>query len=111
MKRLASGPPLVIGGRGSQFILKEYPGSLHVFVVAPLEVRVKRVMHDLNLDQEAARQEIASFDSSRREFTKRHFQAEREDPLHYDLVINTERLSFDAAASSIISAFRSQKPA
>jgi hypothetical protein len=111
IRSLASGPSLVIRGRGSQFILKEYPGSLHVMVVAPLEVRVQRVMQSLKLDQEAARHEIARFDASRHEFVKRYFQAELEDPLHYDLVINTGRLSFDAAASTIINAFRLRKPA
>jgi cytidylate kinase len=108
VRELAKGPSLVIRGRGSQFILKDYPGSLHVMVVAPLEVRVEHVIQDLKLDQEAARQEIARFDTSRHEFIKRYFQAELEDPLHYDLVINTGRLSFDAAASNIINAFRSK---
>jgi cytidylate kinase len=104
----ARGESIVIRGRGSQFILKEYPGSLHVLVVAPLEVRVERVMRDLKLDREAASQEIARFDSSRHEFVKRYFRAELEDPLQYDLVINTGRLSFNAAASNIINAFRSR---
>jgi cytidylate kinase len=108
VRGLARGESIVIRGRGSQFILKEHPGSLHVLIVAPLEVRVERVMRDLKLDQEAARQEIARFDSSRHEFVKRYFQAELEDPLQYDLVINTGRLSFDAAASNVINAFRSR---
>jgi cytidylate kinase len=108
VRGLARGPSLVIRGRGSQFILKEHPGSLHVLVVAPLEVRVERVVQDLKLDQEAAHQEIARFDTSRREFIKRYFQAELEDPLQYDLVINTGRLSFETAASNIINAFRSR---
>ena len=108
VRELARGPSLVIRGRGSQFILKDHPGSLHVMVVAPLEVRVERVMQDLKLDQEAARQEIARFDTCRHEFIRRYFQAELEDPLHYDLVINTGRLSFDAAVSNIINAFRSK---
>jgi hypothetical protein len=108
VRGLARGESIVIRGRGSQFILKEYPGSLHVLIVAPLEVRVERVMRNLKLDQETARQEIARFDSSRHEFVKRYFQAELEDPLRYDLVINTGRLSFDAAVSNIINAFRSR---
>jgi cytidylate kinase len=106
VRGLAKEPSLVIRGRGSQFILKEYPGSLHALVVAPLELRVKRVMRDLRLDEEAARQEITRYDTSRHEFAKRYFQAELEDPLHYDLVINTGRLPFDAAASTIINALR-----
>jgi cytidylate kinase len=109
VRELARGESIVIRGRGSQFILKEYPGSLDVLVVAPLEVRVERVMQDLKLDREAACQEIALFDTSRHEFIKRYFQAELEDPLQYDLVINTGRLSFDAAASNIINAFRSRE--
>jgi cytidylate kinase len=104
IRELARGQSLVIRGRGSQFILKDYPGSLHVLLVAPLEERVKRVMQNLKLDEEAAKQEIGSYDNSRQEFIRRYFQAELEDPANYDLVINTERLSFEAAASIIVDA-------
>ncbi len=96
--------PLVILGRGSQFILKDYPGILHVLVVAPLEVRVKRVMERLKLDSEAARQEIARYDNSLHEFFKRYFKVNPEEPVHYDLIVNTGRLSFQAAASIVANA-------
>jgi cytidylate kinase len=102
VRELARSQSLVIRGRGSQFILKDYPGTLHVLLVAPIEVRVKRVMRDLKLKEEAARQEIASFDNSRHEFIKRYFQAELEDPVNYDLAINTEHLSYQAAASIVV---------
>ena len=104
VKELAKSPSIVIRGRGSQFILKDYPGTLHVLVEAPMEVRLKRVMEDLKLDQEAAKQEIERFDNSRHEFIKRYFRAEMEDPAHYDLVINTERFRFQACASIIVDA-------
>jgi len=104
LRELARGQRLVIFGRGSQFILKDHPGVLHVWTVAPLEVRVKRVMQDLRLDQEAAKLEIARVDSSLRAFIKRYFKAEYEDPVYYDLVINTARFSFQAAASMVVEA-------
>jgi cytidylate kinase len=104
VKELARSQLLVIRGRGSQFILKDYPGALHILLVAPIEERVKRVMENLWLDQEAAKREIERFDKSRREFIKRYFHAELEDPAYYDLVINTERLSFEAAASIVVDA-------
>jgi hypothetical protein len=104
VKELAQSQSLVIRGRGSQFILKHYPKALHVLVVAPLEVRLKRVMQNLKLDQETAKREIEHFDNSRREFIKRYFHAELEDPTYYDLVINTEHLSFQAAASIVVDA-------
>lgn len=102
IKELAANQSIVIRGRGSQFILKDSPGALHVLVVAPLQMRLARVMNDRKMDEKAAKQEITRFDSSRHEFIKRYFKAELEDPIHYDLVINTEHLSFEDAASIII---------
>ena len=104
IKKLARSQAMVIRGRGSQFILKDYPGSMHILVVAPLDLRVKSVMKSLKLDEENAEKEIERFDGSRREFTKRYFQAELEDPVYYDIVINTEHLSFDDSASIVIGA-------
>ena len=104
IKKLAADKSIVIRGRGSQFILKDYPGVLHVMVIAPLEIRSERVMTALKLDEKAARHEINRFDSSRHEFVKRYFKADLEDPLNYHLVINTKNLDFEDAASIIISA-------
>jgi len=104
IRELARSQSLVIQGRGSQFILKEHPGAIHVLIVAPIEIRVKRVMQDLKTGREAARLEIARFDNGIHEFIKRYFKAEMGDPVYYDLVINTERLDFQAAASIVIDA-------
>ena len=112
IRDLARSKSLVILGRGSQFILKDYPGALHVLVMAPLELRVKRIMEDRKVDREAAKQEIERHDTSSREFIRRFFQAGWEDPVSYDLVINTERLTYQAAASIVVDAlsFKSQTP-
>lgn len=98
IKELAKSQSMVIRGRGSQFILKDYPGAFHILVVAPEEIRLKRVMAGMKLDEEQAKKEIDRFDSSRREFTRRYFSAELEHPLDYDLVLNTNHLSFENAA-------------
>jgi cytidylate kinase len=106
IRDLAASQPIVIRGRGSQFILRDYPDAFHVLVVAPAELRVKRVMQDLRMEEKTARHEVERFDGSRHEFVKRYFEAEMEDPVHYDLVINTERSSFDIATSIIVDALR-----
>ena len=104
IKDLAKGRSIVIRGRGSQFILKDFPGAFHVMVVAPLEARVMRVMETLKLDQGEAKKEIIHFDKGRQEFGKRYFHADIEDPVHYDLVVNVGHFSTEAAASIIIHA-------
>lgn len=104
VKELARSPSLVIRGRGSQFILRGHPRTLHVLTVAPFELRLKRVREELKMDEEGAKQEIARFDNSSREFIKRYYHAGWEDPVHYDLVVNTEHLPFQAAVSIVVQA-------
>ncbi len=104
VKELARSRSIVILARGSHLILKDDPKALHVMVVASREARLRRVMQDLKLDQAAAKQEIARRDSTTREFIKRYFKTEVEDSVKYDLVINSERLGFQAAISLIVQA-------
>jgi cytidylate kinase len=102
IKELAQGQNAVIYGRGGQFILKDYPQALHISVVAPLKVRLKRVMETQQLNEDKAKQETQRFDNSAREFMKRFFGADMEEPIHYDLVINTEHIRYETAASMIM---------
>jgi hypothetical protein len=106
---LAKGRAIVIRGRGSQFILKDFPGAFHVLIVAPLDLRVKRVMERMNLDEENAYKEIKRSDSNHHEFTRRYFHAETEDPLDYDLVINTKRITLEDATSIIVNTVHSER--
>jgi cytidylate kinase len=59
-------------------------------------------MESKKLDHAAAKAEIARFDSSIIKFLKRYFKAEFEDPVFYDLVVNTERISYEDAAAIAI---------
>jgi cytidylate kinase len=102
IKELAEGHSAVIYGRGSQFILKEHPQTVHISMVAPNNVRLKHVMETQGLTEDKAKQEMQRFDNAAREFMKRFFGAEMEDPTKYDLVINTEHFSYQAAADLIL---------
>ncbi|MDA8125605.1 MAG: cytidylate kinase-like family protein [Deltaproteobacteria bacterium] len=104
IQEMAKCQALVIHGRGSQFILKGFPGAFHVLTVAPLDQRIKRVMAELKCDEKKAGEEIKRFDNNLHEFMKRYFRAEVDDPAHYDLVINTGHFTVEAAADLIIHA-------
>lgn len=108
IKELAQKQAIVIRGRGSQFILKDFPGALHVLIVAPLLLRIKRIMESSKVEESEARKMAQLFDSSRRVFTKRFFHATLEDPINYDLVINTEHLTFENATNIITTALPSK---
>jgi cytidylate kinase len=104
INELAKSQAIVIRGRGSQFILKDFPGAIHVLTVAPLDLRVQRVMEKMQMDEEKAKNEIKRSDSYHHEFIRRYFHAETENPLDYDLVINTERVPLTEATAIIVNA-------
>jgi cytidylate kinase len=101
VKQLAESDSLVIRGRGSQFILKSRRDELYVLMVAPEEQRIKRITHSLSISESEAKNEISRSDSSHREFIKRYFQSELEDPVNYDIVVNTANLIFKILPQSL----------
>jgi cytidylate kinase len=101
---------IVIHGRGSQFILRNNPSALHVLVVAPLPLRIKRVMERHNIDEVNARKQIDEYSKSRRDFNKRFFNKDMMELIYYDLVLNTEHLAYDIAAQIVIKALQRKTP-
>ena len=66
-------------------------------------------MDRMKLDEENAKKEIKRSDSNHHEFLKRYFHAETENPLDYDLVINTQRIAIEEATSIILKAIPPEK--
>lgn len=95
---------VVIVGRASQVVLKDQPNVLHVRIVAPLPVRVERLTARDNISAEAARARICESDRSRRDYLRRYYGVDWNDPELYDLVLNTARITLASGASLIVRA-------
>jgi cytidylate kinase len=91
----------IILGRGSQVLLADLPGVLHVRLIAPMEIRKQRVMEKLNCDEEHAEKIILQSDSERSGFHKFFFGENWEDLNFYDIVINTGTFSAETAVNLI----------
>lgn len=96
---------VVFVGRGALAILPREHG-LAVRIIAPVEVRVARQMERSSLDRREAAALVADMDKRRRDFCQRYFRYNIDDPLQYDLTINTARLTPDEAADTIVQTFR-----
>lgn len=95
---------VVIIGRAGQIILKDAIGVLHVRIIAPMTVRITRTVDAMNISSDAARKLIEQSDRTRKQYLKRFYQSNIDDPGLYDLVINTERLSIPQTAAVICAA-------
>ena len=99
----------VIIGRGSTFILPHHPEIVHTLLVAPLEVRVERIMAAEGLDQHSALQRIKQVDDNRARYIRHFYQAKWLDLKHYDLIVNTGHFS-QVRAVGIICAAAAAEP-
>jgi cytidylate kinase len=92
MSELAQRGDVLIVGRGGNRFLRDHPRAFHVRLVAPMPIRVQRVMEHRWLRQEPAKKLIAESDERRRRFLLDYFGADWSDPLEYHLTVNTGRL-------------------
>lgn len=95
----------VIVGRGGHLIL-DARRTLRVRVFAPLERRIEYVAQREGMSQIEARVKIARVDDERKHFFQSHFSVDIEDPLGYDLLLNTGTISLESAAQIVAEAFR-----
>ncbi|HEX8997673.1 MAG TPA: cytidylate kinase-like family protein [Ktedonobacterales bacterium] len=85
----------VIVGRGSQMILRERRDTLHVRVVAPLDLRVAYVSRRESLSHAEALQRVQQKDQDRRRYLSANYHHTPDEAHLYDLVLNTGVLDLD----------------
>jgi len=93
----------VVVGRGAEVAL-DAATTLRVRIICPLEQRVRGLVERNEIGEQQARADIATIDADRRDFMREHFGRHCEDATAYDLVINTEHLSVEAAADIVVAA-------
>ena len=94
---------VVIVGRGAQYILPSQFG-LRARLVAPVEVRIRRIAGAGKLSLKAAQAEVEKSDQERARLNRRHFGRDQRDPLNYDVIINTAELTVEEAADIMVAA-------
>jgi len=104
----AQGKGAVIRGWGASHLLREVPHAVCVRVCAPFELRKRRMMERLGCeDDEQVAGEIRDNDEAHTAIMRRHFDLRWTDPEHYDLVLNTKRITVDECVSEVLSLTRS----
>jgi cytidylate kinase len=97
----------IIVGRSADIVLKD---ALHVYMTASLEHRVKLMMTRWGLSYRETLKKVKTVDRQRQRCAKDFARSLRKSCLRkqveYDLVINTDRVSFQGAAAMICEAVR-----
>jgi cytidylate kinase len=99
---------VIMVGRGASYVLPR-ERTFKIRIIAPIELRIKHFMDDRGYTKAEAEQYIVKTENNRRAFVRKYFNADLTDPAHYDMIINTERISVEGATESIIVAFNQRR--
>lgn len=102
---LAARDKVVLSGRGATILLRDVRHALRVRITAPEGTRIARVQQQCGLSREAAANYVAKSDRERDARVKFLYRVDWNDPLLYDMVLNTERLTVGDAARDILESF------
>jgi len=108
VQRTADEGSVVIVAHAASYALAGREGVLRVLVTAPTETRVARLAANDRVGEKQAGKVVAESDKSRAAYLERFYQVKRENPIDYDLVVNTERLTAEQAAALIAGAAAGQ---
>lgn len=104
IKEAASRESCVIVGRCADYILREHPNCLHVFVHADKAARIKRIVGLGYCDEKKAPDFVTKKDKQRANYYNFYSNNRWDDLQNYDLTIDTSRFSVDLAVDMIIDA-------
>jgi cytidylate kinase len=102
MRTPANRGRVILLGRGGACLTHGFPGGVHIRLTAPKPVRVQRMRALLNLSEKEALRMMEERDRSRAALVRRYFDKDINDPLLYDAVWNTEEVSIDAIAQTVL---------
>ena len=98
----------VIRGWGATHLLGRVPHVVRVRVCAPHALRHQRMLERLRTDDESfVDEEIRRSDEAQAAIMRRYFNVDWADSSHYDLVLNTERVTVPQCVEEILKLVRS----
>lgn len=95
---------VVIVGRGGQILLRGIPGVLHVRIIAPLQDRIQRLVAKGGESEKELSRILKQSDRESGGFIRAFLDADWENPMLYDLTINTRDLSSNLSVDMILHA-------
>lgn len=102
MRDLAAKQNCIIIGRCGDYVLRDDPKAIRIFVCADEQTCIDKVVELYGIDADDAKKKIEKIDKSRAAYCKYYTGNDWNDPANYDLCINTTKVGFDGAVDIII---------
>jgi cytidylate kinase len=101
IRQLAAQGNCILIGRGANYVASLLARGLHVRLVGDPEDRAARMSRLLKVEVKEARARNAKSDAARRRYVLANFGREVDDPMGYDVVVNSSRVGLGEIASML----------
>lgn len=101
IRKAANEGSCVFVGRTADYILRDCPNAVSIFITADLDERVKRVSQRMNIDEEAARKFIEDKEDQRSTYYNYYTGKRWGHSSSYDLCVNSSILGIEATADYV----------
>lgn len=101
IRKAASQGSCLFIGRCADYVLRDKPNTVSIFLAADMEDRINRTMERYNMDEESARKTISKKDSTRASYYNYYTGKKWGAAESYDLCINTSIFGLDETAKFI----------
>ena len=92
---------MVVIGRCVNYVLKDRPNTLRVFIHAPWEFRVAEASKKISGSREEVEKFLLKDDKRKQEYYRRFAGGVWNDATNYDLCLNSGKLGFEKCVESI----------
>ena len=97
---------VVLVGRGAQLILADTPEVTHVRVFCGIDERVRRIAERRGSSVDDAKLRVQESDEQRERWHRKYFESDYQAGEHFDLTVNSGRMTDEQAAETVIDALR-----
>lgn len=101
IRRVAGEGPCVIVGRCADYVLRDMPNAVKLFVKADMAVRKQRAM-DLGIEAPKAEEYVRKQDKNRASYYNYYATAAWGDVNNYDLCLDTGKLGIEGSAEMVM---------
>lgn len=98
----------VLFGRCSDYILREFPNCLHIFLYAPLEAKIKHISQVYEMDRRSAETMIKKIDRQRHNYYKYVTGRNRGDRIGKNLSLDVSAFGEDKSVKLLVDAVKTR---
>lgn len=97
-----AGESFVVIGRCADYILRDNPALIKIFILGDEDAKIKRTMERENLSEDKAKSRMEQCDKRRKYFHNTHTENKWGDSRSYDITVNSSKLGIDGTTELLV---------